>query len=527
MPGLVVDDDQAKAVGQWKVSQYSRRYIGTGYRHDDNAGKGTKTLTFVPEITKAGQYEVRLAYSPGAHRADCSARSTIFSADGENTIHVNMRKSPQIDARFISLGNYNFEANGQGFVILSNEGTDGHVTADAVQFIPVETTDKLLKAATAKFSGKLPDEAQQAAADCEAWKKTWPRHAKLGPKRPTVMSVEEERPIEDVAICVRGNVHNAGDQVPRGLLAGCLLRCAGRNAQQRKRPAATGPWLASPRNPLPARVMVNRIWHWLFGAGLVRTTDNFGARPAKHPRIPSCSITWLLGLRMRIGPSSARARDRALANVPAGLAADGSKAQARLLKADPENRLLRRIEPAPARCRVHSRCHALRERPAGSDHRRLDHPTGKNLRLRFRQHSEPAQRLSARAAQRLAGSVRASFDFADPSIVTGAQREHGRRPGAVYDEPSLCLPAGGAGRQAIAGRSAQHAGDEQAGESKHAGEQIKQAFLRTLGRLPTPAELKRTEAYLRELLSGPRPSNRSRPGAGSCRSYLLRSISAT
>ena len=66
VPGVVVDDAQAKKVGDWKESHLqSGTYIGAGYLHDDNAGKGEKTLTFQPELPEAGPYEVWLAYSPG------------------------------------------------------------------------------------------------------------------------------------------------------------------------------------------------------------------------------------------------------------------------------------------------------------------------------------------------------------------------------------------------------------------------------------------------------------------------------
>ena len=54
LPGIVVDDTQARKVGLWQDSQFSKRYIGDGYAHDQDGGKGAKTLTFIhqcPEQT--------------------------------------------------------------------------------------------------------------------------------------------------------------------------------------------------------------------------------------------------------------------------------------------------------------------------------------------------------------------------------------------------------------------------------------------------------------------------------------------
>ena len=70
LPGIVVDDAQAKKVGAVDGTRSSPAATSaTATSTTTTPSKGEKTLTFVPEIPKAGKYEVRLAYVPGTNRA--------------------------------------------------------------------------------------------------------------------------------------------------------------------------------------------------------------------------------------------------------------------------------------------------------------------------------------------------------------------------------------------------------------------------------------------------------------------------
>lgn len=82
--------------------------------------------------------------------------------------------------------------------------------------------------------------------------------------------------IVDSPQLIRGEIDKPGEVVPRGLpefLAGHAKAKIDTDESGRLQLAN---WIASERNPLTARVMVNRIWSWFFGQGLVKSVDNFG-----------------------------------------------------------------------------------------------------------------------------------------------------------------------------------------------------------------------------------------------------------
>src|SRR5262249_5282918 len=113
----------------------------------------------------------------------------------------------------------------------------------------------------------------------------WARYADAD-GLPHAMAVEDARVLQPSFVFVRGNPHRRGEAVPRRFLA-----VLGAGEPQ---PFAEGSGrlelaraIASADNPLTARVLVNRIWQHHFGAGLVRTPSDFGARgdPPSHPEL--------------------------------------------------------------------------------------------------------------------------------------------------------------------------------------------------------------------------------------------------
>jgi len=332
LPGIVIDDSEARKVGSWKHSIFSGRYVGEGYLYDDRGMKSEKTLTFQPEFTTSGMYDVRLAYVPNANRADKVA-VRVFHREGDDTVHVNQKLMPPIDGRFISLGRYRFTKGSQWFVMVTTDGANGHVVADAVQFLPEELAKDppMVKAPVQpKGSEKMP-----SLAELDARLKQLEKSA---PVRPMAMAVSEGDKIADMHVCIRGIVHNKGEIVNRGFLQvatrGTMPKIA-KNDSGRRELAA---WVASPDNPLTARVYVNRVWHHLIGIGLVRTVDNFGStgETPSHPEL----LDHLAEKFMRDGWSTKKLiREIVLSRVYQMTSEPNDEGY----KADPENRLIWRM----------------------------------------------------------------------------------------------------------------------------------------------------------------------------------------
>lgn len=138
LSGIVVDETAAELVGEWQYSTHTPPYVGIGYLHDMKAGKGTKSVTFTPELPKAGWYEVRLAHCYNVRRST-KTPVTIHHADGDAMVRINQQQEPEHDRLFRTLGTFRFEAGRKGWVRVSNDGTEADkvVIADAVQFLPV------------------------------------------------------------------------------------------------------------------------------------------------------------------------------------------------------------------------------------------------------------------------------------------------------------------------------------------------------------------------------------------------------
>jgi len=157
------------------------------------------------------------------------------------------------------------------------------------------------------------------------------------PLPPFAYAVQDEEKPEDCRIAIRGNAHQWGREVPRSFV---------QVASFGERPSSwkgsgrleLAKWVTDDRQPLTPRVYVNRVWQLLFGAGIVRSSDNFGIRGdlPSHPEL----LDYLAGEFIRQGWSTKKLVRRLVLTQAYRRSASPDPAAQEI---DPDNRLLWRM----------------------------------------------------------------------------------------------------------------------------------------------------------------------------------------
>jgi hypothetical protein len=228
-------------------------------------------------------------------------------------------------------------------------------------------------------------------------------------------------------VFIRGNPLTKGDTVPRQYLSLFGKQTPFTQGSGRLELAHA---IISPRNPLTARVMVNRLWRWHFGKGIVTSTDNFGVLGDKpsHPEL----LDWLARVFIENGWSMKdmhrlimkSSTYQMASSHPSSGTASSSPDPAML---DPENRLLwrfniQRLEAEQIRDsilhvsgtlsqQIGGKTIPLRNREFVFNHTSRDHTT----------YETPRRALYLPIIRNHLYDMLEQFDYPDPTMPTGSR----------------------------------------------------------------------------------------------------------
>ncbi|QDU49202.1 DUF1553 domain-containing protein [Gimesia panareensis] len=252
------------------------------------------------------------------------------------------------------------------------------------------------------------------------------------PTYPTAMSVSEQKP-ENLRVHLRGSHFTLGKEVPRQFLRIIEGEEQTPIDNEHSGRLKLAQWLTSGSHPLTARVMVNRIWRWHFGEGLVRTPDNFGKlgeRPT-HPEL----LDWLAVQFVKQGWSIKEMHRLIMLSSTYQMS---SEYNPELAGRDPENRLLwrmnrKRLEAEAIRDSILKVCGNLDLEMGGSmlgvENRKYVTST-RNVNPVIYQTSRRSVYLPI--VRSALYEVLQAFDFADPSVLSGNRVHTTVAPQALF-----------------------------------------------------------------------------------------------
>ena len=131
LPGIVVDDSQAKLTGKWSAG-HGIPHLGAGYHY---APKGDNEAAYTFKIPQAGRYEVRLYWAGHENRA--SNTTVTLNPTGKQVVTLTANQKSNPEGGFQLLGTYEF-ITGAHTLTIGGKNANGNIHADAVQLVPAK-----------------------------------------------------------------------------------------------------------------------------------------------------------------------------------------------------------------------------------------------------------------------------------------------------------------------------------------------------------------------------------------------------
>ncbi len=468
---LVLDDGNAKKIGQWKASTSVPGYVGKQYIHDENTSRGEKSVIFSDEGATVGEFKLYMSFTPGNNRSS-KVPVTIRDANGETTVLVNQRKAGPVHDSFVELGTFTFTKDAFAQITVANQvGQDGVVIADAIILAPIaQSSDETFPTFASTESPERRNEIETLESEIKPLETSVKTKENAAIKRPVAMAVADIAETCDIAIAIRGVASQKGEMVERGVLSAATWETFPKLETNQSGRLQLAKWLTDPKHPLTARVMANRIWYWMMGRGIVTSLDNFGSTGTKpsHPELLDYLAAELIRKNWSIKDLI---KSIALSNTYRQ-SSDSTQSTA----ADPDNRLYaranrKRMRAEDLRDTLLSIGNAIDPEKGGPSIK-----TGTKIEYNY-QFDSNRRSVYLPVFRNTLPQVFEFFDFADPNI------QQGRRNESTVASQALWLM-----NHDLILKQAENAARELLSSSVTPDQRIDHAFLQTLGRFPTKLE---------------------------------------
>ena len=226
--------------------------------------------------------------------AACFSGITRYGGGGRNVAQNSLRSiAPPVEQARYAKESAAFEAQ----IADLDKQTKAIETIAFTTFTPVEKEDfrgeqnRIPLIQKRKETGTLTDEQIADYARLLTERRKLARNPPKGLAQALCVT-EKEKP-DQMFVALRGNPHAEGDNVEPGFLS--ILSAPAAQITPTKetsgRRTALANWITDPRNPMTARVWVNRVWQHHFGRGIVRSSNNFGLA-ATHQHIRHFWTFW-------------------------------------------------------------------------------------------------------------------------------------------------------------------------------------------------------------------------------------------